>query len=490
MDRNFKIRVNILISVIILVGFIVVGATSYMTYSEIIKEDIVNISKLTATNIYSDIRNELTKPIFVSLTMANDTFLKDWLNDEIAADDLAHHVELQQYLQGIRSKYNYDSVFLISELTKTYFHYNGINKVLDPENEHDQWYDSFIRSELEYDLDIDTDEANHNRLSVFVNCRILDVDGRLMGVTGVGMEIDQVQGLLKGFEENFNLEAILFSRDGLVQVRTTGIENQNVFNLSVLEDNKKKIVDNLNSLEVFRSGEEPFDGYYITRYIEDLNWYLLVKKDTSILRKSLDSRIISDFLVYMGVVLCVLIVANTVIKRNDRTMTKIMNMDQLTNLPNRRGFNERLESMIKGSLNPETLFVFVFDIDNFKKVNDIHGHLIGDMVLKVIGQMAAEVFSKRGVVCRWGGDEFAGFLIGEEQEAIGDIELFFKRIEEDPAFYQYKTTISMGITHAHKIDTADTLIYRADSALYEAKGSGKNRYVVMKVAKDKALPLL
>lgn len=58
----------------IVIGFISVCITSSVTYNKIIRDDIKNISKLTATNIYSDICNELTKPIFVSLTMANDSF--------------------------------------------------------------------------------------------------------------------------------------------------------------------------------------------------------------------------------------------------------------------------------------------------------------------------------------------------------------------------------------------------------------------------------
>ena len=216
MDRKFKISANILICLIILVGFSAVAVTSYNTYSNIINDDIVNISKLTSTNIYSDIRNELTKPIFVSLTMANDSFLKKWIQNEQKANSTAHQEELRQYLLGLKDKYNYDSVFLVSDTTKNYYHYNGINKVVSEGNAHDVWYFDFLNSRLVYDLDVDTDEANHNRLSVFVNCRMTGEDGRLMGVTGVGLELDQVQSLLKSFEENYGLEALLFSEDGTV----------------------------------------------------------------------------------------------------------------------------------------------------------------------------------------------------------------------------------------------------------------------------------
>ena len=82
MEKKFRTKISILILATIIIGFISVFITNSITYNRIIQDDIKNISKLTATNIYSDISNELTKPIFVSLTMANDNFLKSWLKDE------------------------------------------------------------------------------------------------------------------------------------------------------------------------------------------------------------------------------------------------------------------------------------------------------------------------------------------------------------------------------------------------------------------------
>ena len=481
MDRKFRIRVNILISVIILIGFVAVAITSYTTYSKIIKDDIVNITKLTGTNIYSDIRNELTKPIFVSLTMANDSFLKNWLKQEADQNTQEHQEALQQYLLGIRQKYGYDSVFLVSEESKVYYHYNGINKVVREGDAHDQWYYAFLDSGLSYDLDVDTDQANHDHLSVFVNCRITDEYGNLLGVTGVGVEIYQVQDLLLAFEEDFQLEAMLFSPDGMVQIHADEDfrESKRIFDIPVRAINKDKITTNFDSIEVIESAEEPFEGYFITRYIEDLNWFLLVKKDTAILKESLYAHIISDFIVYVIVVLFVLIIVNSIIRRNERKLINMTNTDWLTSLQNRRGFNKRLDAIIKETDNPQSLYVFVFDIDNFKNVNDAYGHLGGDIVLKAIGLAASDIFSGRGMVCRWGGDEFAGYLVGDKAEVIADIEKLFKRIREDEGFKQYGTTISLGLSRAQQNDTAETLIYRADTALYEAKGRGKNQYRIL-----------
>ncbi|MGB4439304.1 MAG: cache domain-containing protein, partial [Sedimentibacter sp.] len=210
MIKNFKYKINLLVSAIIILGFIAIIFINYNNYSKIIKDDIKNISKLTSTNIYSDINSELTKPIFVSLTMANDSFLKDWLLEEkTMIDDEAHLLKLQNYLKGFEVKYGYNSVFLVSDKTKKYYHYAGILKTIDEKNAHDQWYFNFINDNETNVLDVDNDEAANNTLTVFVNCRIQDENNVLMGVTGVGLEMNQIQTMLMSFEEDYGLEAFL-----------------------------------------------------------------------------------------------------------------------------------------------------------------------------------------------------------------------------------------------------------------------------------------
>ena len=482
MEKKVKIRINFLICLIILVGFIAVGFTSYNAYSTVIKDDIFNISKLTSTGIYSDIRNELTKPIFVSLTMANDSFLKTWLKDEGSGNiSSGHEKALQNYLLGLKNKYGYNSVFMISEATQKYYTYKGLNKVISPADSHDQWYYTFLDTGDLYELDVDTDQVNKNSLTVFINCRIQDENGNLLGVTGVGLELDQVQDLLESFENEFGLKAILFNQDGIVQVSSdsAAIEKQNVFDLAVLEESKDKIIAS-NSLQAFQYNDGNTDGYLITRYIEDMNWYLLIEKDTSVLTRSFYQQLISDFIILAAVVLAVLLIVDRLIRRNEKNLNLMARTDWLSSLQNRRGFHESLAAALTSPKHPKPFFVFVFDIDNFKTVNDKNGHLIGDRIIKQIGQTASEVFSGEAVF-RWGGDEFAGFISGDPEEARDLIELFFKRICEDAYLGSYGITVSLGATKCNPGDSNDMLLYRADQALYNAKAGGKNRYIFLDV---------
>lgn len=480
-DWKRKIKINILVCVIILAGFSSVGAISYYTYSKIIKDDIKNISKLTSTNIYSEICNQLTKPIFVGLTMANDSFVKDWLKGEKEnVSSLEYQKKIEDYLNSLKVKYNYNSVFLVSENTKNYYHFKGINKVISKNNAHDQWYYDYIKSNLTYELDVDVDEANHNKLSVFINCRIDDDKGQFLGVTGVGLELNKVQDLLMRYRDDFQLEAALFDRNGVVQVHSNSelIQKNNVFDNKTLEDNKAAILSNKDSITIYQYKDKESEGYMIVKYIEDLDWYLLIKKDTSVLVRSFESFLLKDFIIFFAVLALIIIIINNLTKNNDKRLLRMAKTDVLTSLTNRRGFDEALEKIIHNTKDVDNCFVFIFDIDNLKKINDIHGHLAGDDIICHVGNKVQKYLNKNGEVFRWGGDEFSGFVFCKKEELDEILNNIFGAIRNSSDYKKYNASISMGITELLKSDSIDDILKRADSALYQAKDSGKNTYII------------
>ena len=482
MERMRKIRIHILVCVIILTGFGSVGVLSYITYSKIIKDDIKNISKLTATNIYSEISIQLTKPIFVGLTMANDSFVENWLSEEKSnMANSEHQMKMKEYLDGLRLKYNYNSVFLVSENSKVYYHFNGINKVISEKNQHDQWYYDYLKSKLLYDLDVDTDEANHNALSVFVNCRIEDMQGKLLGVTGVGLELNKVQDLLSKYQEDFQLEAMLFDKKGIVQIHsnTELIEKINVFDNQSMQKNKASILGNKETVAVYYYKDKKSEGYMITKYIEDLDWYLLIKKDTAVLSKSFQASLFNDIIIFLAVLFLILIIIAKLIKSNDESLRLLAKMDTLTGLKNRSGFDEALEKILINAKGEENGFIFVIDVDNFKNINDKYGHLTGDTVLCFIVNIVKRCLKEYGDVFRWGGDEFTGYILLSRDKLEGMLGEIFRSIENDTDLKKYSAGISMGITPLVKDVTVDDHLKKADKALYLAKKNGKNKYLII-----------
>ena len=164
--------------------------------------------------------------------------------------------------------------------------------------------------------------------------------------------------------------------------------------------------------------------------------------------------------------------------------------DPLTDLPNRRLFQDKLEQTLEISKTlQQKLAVILLDLDRFKYVNDTLGHPVGDKLLKQISARLSKILRDQDVLARFGGDEFAFLLpnIDNTTEAIEYSKTIIKLLEE--AFhienYELFITASIGIS-IFPIDGEDTetLIKHADSALYRAKDKGKNTYQIYTPSMD------
>ncbi|SDJ11300.1 GGDEF domain-containing protein [Billgrantia gudaonensis] len=176
-------------------------------------------------------------------------------------------------------------------------------------------------------------------------------------------------------------------------------------------------------------------------------------------------------------------VANSDLRREIRTRTQLQREvewlarhDELTQLPNRRLFMETLGA----HADSRPLSVLICDIDHFKRINDHHGHLVGDRFLNRLGQIGqAAVEPHEGLFSRYGGEEFVACLPGvplEEAEAIA--EVIRRRLEQADLHHHDGSalTVSIGVVTlvAGPLDVA-VLMQAADDALYRAKHEGRNR---------------
>lgn len=155
--------------------------------------------------------------------------------------------------------------------------------------------------------------------------------------------------------------------------------------------------------------------------------------------------------------------------------------DELTGLPNRRGFVRRLDQEISRSQRSgQPLTMVLLDIDNFKDINDAHGHYVGDMVLRCYAQSMVREFRQHDLLARYGGEEFV-LLLPETllDEAINAAKKLSRRIQREPLVasgtHINLPTFSAGIASRHPGEPASAFINRADQALYLAKRKGRNR---------------
>lgn len=164
-----------------------------------------------------------------------------------------------------------------------------------------------------------------------------------------------------------------------------------------------------------------------------------------------------------------LAISNSILRHK---LQEMVNRDHLTNLYARK----YLDKFVESSMENEDRGVFILmDIDNFKKVNDTHGHQVGDEILKQIAAIIEKRTDGIGIGARWGGEELALYL---SQKTIADgIEEAQKLIELIPKYTTPSVTVSIGICVWEKEDnvTFHNLFHNADTALYEAKNNGKNQ---------------
>ncbi|MBE5859639.1 MAG: diguanylate cyclase [Butyrivibrio sp.] len=165
-------------------------------------------------------------------------------------------------------------------------------------------------------------------------------------------------------------------------------------------------------------------------------------------------------------------------------LQRMADTDALTGMYNRR----MLDKLIRTGLDHVKKFdvkvvIGIIDIDDFKEVNDTYGHAMGDEVLRVVTRIIQNEIDKiDGAICgRYGGEEFL-FLIPNLSldEAIEKVEKIRAEVEETSFEDVGHKTISIGMSQYHKGDNIEQFFEHADSALYEAKGSGKNKICVCK----------
>ncbi len=153
-------------------------------------------------------------------------------------------------------------------------------------------------------------------------------------------------------------------------------------------------------------------------------------------------------------------------------------LDFLTGVLNRKGFAEKLESLVT---NTNNLCLLMLDIDNFKSFNDKYGHMVGDEVLKFVAKNIQNSVRGSDIVARFGGEEFVVILPKSElmgakavaeniRTSFANIKLQRKNQTENLG----KITVSIGGAQYRLCETLETFISRADEALYFAKNSGKN----------------
>lgn len=306
-------------------------------------------------------------------------------------------------------------------------------------------------------------------------------------------ELQEKEELLRKSEERYQL-ALLASKDGIYD---WDIKNNRVF----YSKTWKKIIgyeeDELpDTYEVLEKLIYPEDrktvlnirNKYLKREIDKYNIeYRFRKKDGSYIWIQDSALAIWD---NEGNPIRVIGTYTDIDERRKREKT-IFNMayyDWLTGLPNRRYFEKRLKNALEFSKNSDRAskgIVLFVDLDNFKNINDTLGHDVGDKLLEIISNKLKEVLRKEDIIARFGGDEFLILQpnIKTYEEAVESANRIIDIFKDLWILGEHKLYItpSIGITvYPDDGDDVNIILRNVDTAAYDAKFSGKNRYKFFK----------
>lgn len=477
---NDKKKFIWLLSCLLLVAFFVISSISYQVAHDSLSQQIEgNTLPLTSDNIYSEIQQDLLKPIFISSLMAQDTFVREWtLNNE------AQPEQIVRYLNEIQEKYATVTSFFVAEKSRNYYHSTGILKKIADIEPADAWYfrvRSLPKNEL-FEVNIDADTADRTKTTVFVNYKVFDFEGKFIGVTGVGLAVEKVKKLIELYQQRYNRRVFFADRQGNISLHGDeylGPENlQSIDGLSQLST---RILTSPSAAFSYQSHGKTL--YLNSRYVPEFKWYLIVEQEDSPQEQALLNTLWGNLALSFAVTLGILLIANMTLGRYQRKLEVMASTDKLTGAANRQVFEGYFQAaLLEATMSQQPISVLLLDIDHFKKVNDNHGHSIGDLVLKTVSNMLRAKLAPQDILCRWGGEEFLMLVPQMDLSRAAELAEEFRRLIADRELKvngaHIGITVSIGVAEHQAHESAEDLIKRADLALYQAKEAGRNQVVL------------
>lgn len=334
MKNSNLFKTNLVVSIVLIIGFALTAVFSYRANYQASLNNIEQVSSLTAEGIYFKFTTMFAKPVNISLAMSHDSLLVDHLrNEEEHFEDDEYIETTKTYLETYRKKYGFDSVFLVSTASRRYYNFNGLDRVIEENSAEDDWYYQLLDSDLTYTLNIDTDKVQgaDKEITVFVDCKIEDQDGTVLGIVGVGIRINYLMDMIKAYEDKYNISACLIGGDGRIEISTTytGYEEKDWFLVHGQNGIKDQVLgwkEEGENLELWSASEFEHDekSYIVARYIPELSWHLVIEQNDGKLISKLHRQVYQTFFVLSAVILVVLVVITTVIRNFNKQITELM----------------------------------------------------------------------------------------------------------------------------------------------------------------------
>ena len=427
---------------------------------------------LLSENIYSEIQKTLSLPLNVASSMARDSFLISWV-----LDGEQERGDITRYLGNLKERYGFFSTFFVSDISNKYYFYDGLLKEISENDGHDVWYYTFINSKKDKDLDVDTNEANEGVLTIFINFRLEDFEGNLLGVVGVGVKLEMIAKQLQQKKDLYQRDIFLVDESGTIQVHSdmNMVEKINLFEEEGINVVATQLMEQVQEPIELTYSSQQGDIFVSSKYISELNWHVIVEQDEKSSLIAAKRSLFLSLLITVGIAACIYLLSNHILNNFKLQMEQLAGTDNLTNVANRRELYKQFKVFEYRRLRYSSqMSIILIDLDRFKDINDTFGHLEGDRVLKEFASRMKQSIRPIDLIVRWGGDEFIILMEADIDEAKLTSDRILKLAQS--IHYGQKDnslSVSIGLARYDNNDNLKTLIGKADKALYVSKHSGR-----------------
>ncbi|WP_417357228.1 diguanylate cyclase [Gallaecimonas pentaromativorans] len=474
---NIRVKTLWLFCGVLFVVFFLMSWSSYRVAQRSISQQIEHNSlPLTSDNVYSQIQRDLVQPTFVATLMAHDTFVRDW-----AMQATPSATPMQRYLAEIDQRFDTIIAFFVRDADRRLYLPDAADHIIDATSHRYDWYEKVkaLPENKPYLVTVGMDPERQGQMDIFIDHKVYDYQHRFIGVTGVGLSVEQVHQLLARYEQRYQRRIYFVDRQGKVVLSGQRFEGEDSLQaMPGMATIAAQLLSAPSGSYHFESGGHK--TYVNARLVPEFDWYLVVEEHQAASLQAVFKTFLINVAIAGLITLMVLGISLATQGRYQRKLAAQASVDPLTLALNRRSGQE-LHRLMLDECNQQNqpLSVLVLDVDHFKQVNDQYGHEAGDTVLKDMVQEIKQHVRESDAICRWGGEEFLVLLNGcDLTQALSLAERIRTGMSahrftfKGQAFY---ITLSGGVAQNGPKEPLEEVVKRADAALYLAKENGRNQ---------------
>lgn len=464
-------------SILILFAVVVISIVTLVHFS--VSKIVAEQSRAQQRSIspaLSLIVDQLLKPLHISQTLVEAKELKDLMKssdiDEKAVLAMLKRLE-EEFGMGF---------FIASDISRTQYNSNGTTLELKEET-----VDWFFRYKAG-DKDAIADIGQWADPQFYIDLKVFDDDGKFVGFFGTSKRLDSFVEIFEQYKTEHSYDFIFVDQDNNIALSSDPeliVDKTTFKTLESLDwyvgiDKEKLPNQSLNNVLVSVAGQ---DALVAEVNIDPFGWTMYLLTPLQERQTEISRSFIISIVTLLVLIFALFVVIYHLLYYFKKDMQKNFQTDPLTKLPNRNKVELRYAELQDRK---QAVGVVLIDIDNFKDVNDTHGHNAGDVVLRQISTTLQNELREGDVIGRWGGEEFVLLLPDTTPDQSFEVAQKLRErlagMTATMGSITIQITASFGVSHTEVNRPLTEVLGYADDALYQAKRDGRN-LVRMQLAK-------